>query len=810
MIGLLILSFSAGYSCITSTTEIADFWFSKVRFIGVASIPVFLFLFSLAMDGRKNLFSIGNIALLFALPLITLVIAFTNHNHHLFIKSIQYQTINGIIFRSTWEAGVWFWIHSIYSYLLLLMSLGLLFLAVLRKPHPYKSQAMLMFAGVLAPMVANLIVLSKILNISNLDLTALCLTITGIILGYALFRYRMLDLMPIARDTVVESISDAVIVLDRQQRIIDANPAAMKKLIPFSKNIIGTKIQDIWPVQFDFSGFQVPRKHIKMALNLRNEEEKIFDLNISRLYKRRGVWVGSLIVARDITELEIVEKKLEQSEKRFRTLFEDAPIAIRGYNLNGNIHFWNKISENIYGYSKKEAIGSNINDLIVPTDIQTKVNLVNKKLAETGEISAPEEFLLKSKNKDKVPVLSTFTVVNLEESEPELYCFDLDMTEQKRLQNNIIHTHKMNAIATLAGGIAHQFNNALSVITGNITLFEEQSSNIKKLAAMNNAATRMINLTSQLLAFSRGGKYYETIITFSDLVKELLPILTYKIDSSIKITADLSSATYNVKIDQLQVQMAISSILKNAIESIDEKGVIKIGCKNTTITGYANHRYPGLKPGDYAVLTITDTGCGMDEDTQKKVFDPFFTTHFHGRGLGMAAVYGVIKNHKGFIYIDSEPEKGTSVTVYLPKTIDVVQVQEKRIKHPLKGSNKNILVIEDEELVMDITAAMLKRLGFKVVQAKTGKEAIDRIRTLGDKIDLVLLDFLLPDMNGDAVYSVVKTTNPDLKVIICSGYSIDGPVKKTLEAGAIDFIQKPFTVEQLSEKLKSHLKKSDH
>lgn len=215
-------------------------------------------------------------------------------------------------------------------------------------------------------------------------------------------------------------------------------------------------------------------------------------------------------------------------------------------------------------------------------------------------------------------------------------------------------------------------------------------------------------------------------------------------------------------------------------------------------------QHPGLKPGPYVCLTIEDDGKGMDEETRSGIFEPFFTTKFQGRGMGMAAVHGIVKNHDGWISVDSELGKGTVVRIYLPAVEVVVRKEEMAKIEPVKGTG-TILVIEDEDVVSKVTQAMLERLGYRVMVAKTGKDAIHITETFNGDIDLALLDIKLPDMEGGKVYPLIMEARPNLKVIVFSGYAIDGPARKILDAGAQDFIQKPFSLATLSEKVKEAL-----
>jgi PAS domain S-box-containing protein len=512
----------------------------------------------------------------------------------------------------------------------------------------------------------------------------------------------------------------------------------------------------------------------------------------------------------DITERVKTEQLLQKSEERFRKLFEKVPASIQGYGPDGTIHYWNKASENTYGYKKDEAIGKNIVELIMPPEMRGFVYDAIKQGTETGEMPQPEEFLMIRQDGSRVPVFSSHTVLKLDEKVFEFYCFNVDMTVQKKLQGRLQQAQKMESISTLSGGIAHQFNNALSGITGNIELLEMDFPDNETVAnytrAMKDSARCMMQLTDQLLAYARGGKFNAKTVIFSDFVRETLPLVKHTLGSTIDVDTDRLLGILNVKADLTQMQMVLSAILTNASEAMEGKGSIRVDCRDTIITDETVGQFPGLTPGNYATLTIVDDGKGMDRKTRTLIFEPFFTTKFMGRGLGMAAAYGIVKNHDGWISVESEPGKGTAVQIYLP----AVEVPVKKHAKPeqkaewIKGTG-TILVIEDEETVMTISRAILEKLGYRVLEAKTGQEAIDVIKTFDGHIDLALLDILLPDMSGNDIYPLIMEARPDLKVIVFSGYSIDGPAREILNAGAEDFIQKPLNIAALSEKLKKTL-----
>jgi signal transduction histidine kinase len=410
-----------------------------------------------------------------------------------------------------------------------------------------------------------------------------------------------------------------------------------------------------------------------------------------------------------------------------------------------------------------------------------------------------------------------------------------DITERQRLEAQLQQARKLEAIATLAGGIAHEFNNTLVGITGNIELLQMElpdDENISEYAErMKASALHMAHLTDQLLAYARGGKYQPKNISLSGFVEETLPLIKQTVDPSIRIETDLPHDILDIEVDLTQMQMALSALLINSAEAIEDKGRIRITTRNEEIDEEFVKTSPGLKPGPYVCLTVEDDGKGMDEEIRSRIFDPFFTTKFQGRGLGMAAVHGIVTNHDGWTSVDSEPGKGTLVRIYLPAiasarppsalpqanagraqarraglpTVKVQVKEEERPKIETAKGTGTILVIEDEDVVIDVILAMLERLGYRILLAKTGKEAVNIAKTFDGDIDLAILDIVLPDLAGKEVYRHIIEARPNLKVIVCSGYAIDGPPQEILDAGAQDFIQKPFSYVTLSGRIKEVL-----
>jgi CheY-like chemotaxis protein len=326
----------------------------------------------------------------------------------------------------------------------------------------------------------------------------------------------------------------------------------------------------------------------------------------------------------------------------------------------------------------------------------------------------------------------------------------------------------------------------------------------KYFETMKNSGHRMSRLIDQLLAYAQGGKYQPKDLKVDDFVMETLPILQHDLSPELKVETHFPKDISYIRADPTQMQMLLSAILANSNEAMKDRGCIKITAENQEVDEDTAKQHLGFKPGYYVCLTIEDDGKGMDEETKTMIFEPFFTTKFQGRGMGMAAVYGIVKNHDGWISVDSELGKGTTVRIYLPVSETPAQKQ-KKVEVEVAGGSGTILMIEDEDVVIDVTRAMLERLGYRVMVAKTGKDAIHMTETFDGQIDLALLDIKLPDMEGEKVYPLIMEARPDLKVIVFSGYAIDGPARKILDAGAQDFIQKPFSLATLSEMLKKVL-----
>jgi len=374
--------------------------------------------------------------------------------------------------------------------------------------------------------------------------------------------------------------------------------------------------------------------------------------------------------------------------------------------------------------------------------------------------------------------------------------------ERARLEAQLRHAQKMEAIGTLAGGVAHDFNNLLMAILGNVTLMlletDSRHSHYKKLKSTEECVKSAASLTRQLLGFARGGKFEVKTTDFNELVRNTSEMFA-RTKKEIAIHTHYQENIWTVEVDQSQFEQVMLNLFINAWQAMPGGGDIFIRTENFT----ANGREPfSLMPGKYVNISVTDTGVGMDEATQQRIFEPFFTTKEMGRGtgLGLASVYGIIKNHGGYIYVTSAPGRGATFSIYLPASEKEFIREVSRTEEVVKGSG-TVLLVDDDAIIIEVGVDVLERLGYQVMTAGSGEEAIAVYMKNKDRIDIVLLDMIMPGMGGGETFDRLKEINPDIPVLLLSGYSIDGLATKILNRGCKGFLQKPFKIVDLSNKI---------
>jgi len=387
----------------------------------------------------------------------------------------------------------------------------------------------------------------------------------------------------------------------------------------------------------------------------------------------------------------------------------------------------------------------------------------------------------------------------------------IDITERKRLEEQLQQAQKMEAIGTLAGGIAHDFNNVLMAIQGHTSLMllnaHPDDSHFDHLTGVEDMVQKGADLTRQLLGFARGGKYEVRPTDLNELVQKSTEMFG-RTKKEVKIHQKLQKGILAVEVDQTQFEQVLLNLYVNAWQAMPHGGDLYVETSDVVLD--ENDTKPhDVKPGNYVKVSVADTGTGMDKAIQQRIFDPFFTTKEMGRGtgLGLASAYGIIKNHGGIINVYSEKERGTTFTIYLPASERQVTPRQQKAADEILTGTETILLVDDEDEVLDVGQKMLEQMGYKVLLSTNGKQAIDIYLANPDDIDLVILDMIMPGMGGGETYDRMKEVNPDVKVLLSSGYSIDGQASKILDRGCNGFIQKPFGMKELSRELREILDK---
>ncbi len=514
---------------------------------------------------------------------------------------------------------------------------------------------------------------------------------------------------------------------------------------------------------------------------------------------------------------------LQERERRYRLLWESSIDAIFLENLDGEIVDCNNTACKILGYSKEELIGLNVRD-IVPEEIANKLPDIINELLTKGSISL--EALGKKKDGTIFPTEVNITLVNIDDKQMALvYLRDITFKKQiekerEELQEQLRQAQKLEALGTLAGGVAHDFNNLLTVIDGYAELALQQSRDNPKLyrsiELIKKAAERAEQLTNQLLAFSRKQIYEPKIVNVNHVINDLEKMLRRLISEDIHIEKRLAPDLPNIIADPAQIEQILINLVVNARDAINELGNKAKERKIIIETDYAFldedyvAKHVGTQIGPYVLISISDTGIGMDEETKEKIFDPFFTTKEMGRGtgLGLATVYGIVKQNNACIHVYSELGQGTTFKIYWPAIDEKEGTRIEKTSQEIPKGKEKILLVEDDKLVRDFISNALNSLGYQVFEASNGDEALCLIRDYQLRPDLLITDLIMPGMNGKELAEKIKGILPRISVLYISGYTDDYLVLNDILDKNVNFIQKPFTIKKLAQKVREILDSS--
>jgi len=517
----------------------------------------------------------------------------------------------------------------------------------------------------------------------------------------------------------------------------------------------------------------------------------------------------------DISQRKRFESALEESEEKYRTILQSIEEGYFEVDLSGRLTFFNEALTRISGFTKEDMRGKSFREYSTPEVAENVASQFNE-LYKTGRsIEFTEYETVRADGETRYLEVSASLMHNENGKPSGFRGIVRDVTarksaeeEKRRLEAQVQHGQKMEAIGTLAGGVAHDFNNLLMGIQGNVSLMmmdiESSHPHHKGMENILGYVERCAMLTKQLLGFARGGKYEVSTLDLSDLVASNAEMFG-RTRKEITIYQDYQENLWTVEADRGQIEQVLLNLFVNAAQAMRGGGSLFLETGNCELDEKFVQPF-GFEPGKYVRLSVTDTGIGMDTDNQRRIFEPFFTTKKRGEGtgLGLASTYGIIKNHSGIIDVVSQPGKGTTFNIYLPAGGKAIEM-EGGIEEELRKGAGTVLFIDDEDMTLQVGSQILNALGYSVLTSASGSEGVEILKKQREEVDLVILDMVMPDMSGMETFDALREVDPNIKVLLSSGYSAEGPANEIMKKGCNGFIQKPFNISELSTKINSVL-----
>ena len=626
--------------------------------------------------------------------------------------------------------------------------------------------------------------------------------------------------------TVTETASDAILVIDENSIIRLANPATEKIFGYVIAEIQGRELSMLMPERFRkthaaavakylASGEkQIPWDAIELPGLHKSGREMPLELSLAEFSREgRRYFTG---IARDVSERKRAEQALRDSEERFRNLFEYAKDVVFTCDLGGNFTSLNQAGVDLTGYSRAEVVGMNFARVVAPEHLKIAQEMIAGKAK--GDVKTSYELEVLTKFGERVLVEISSRTLYRDGRPVGVQGSARDITERRKAEEalrasqlQLQQSQKLEAIGQLAGGVAHDFNNLLTAIIGYSDLsllhsdLDEQLR--RNLEEIKRAADRAASLTRQLLAFSRKQILEPKVLKLNHIVKDMHKMLRRMIGEDIELTINLPDDLGSAKVDPGQIEQIIMNLVINARDAMPRGGKITIETGNVSLDEKYVSRHVTVQTGDYVMLAVSDTGKGMDRETQAHIFEPFFTTKEAGKGtgLGLSTVYGIVKQSGGYIWVYSEVGKGTSFKVYLPRVAGSPALVKLPSSTLTARGKETILLVEDEELVRRMTRVILESAGYKVFEAVGASDALRLCYKNGAEFDLMITDVIMPAISGRVLAEQVRRICPELPVLYMSGYTDDAIVRHGLLGDLLEFIQKPFTAESLTAKVRKVL-----
>jgi hypothetical protein len=614
--------------------------------------------------------------------------------------------------------------------------------------------------------------------------------------------------LQIYAESILNTIKDPLVILDSELRVIFANQAFHERFKISLLEIAGRLIYEIGRWKCDV-------QELKRLLNdvllrgkyLENFEvnveflgtyERILSLSARRIYYEGRETEMILVHIDDITERRMVEEKIrEQAE-----LLNVTADAICVCDMNDRILFLNKGAMNLYGWKGEEVIGKKAWEVIYKEPI--RYDEIKKAVLSEGKWEG--ELRSVTGAGKEVILFSRWTLVRDDKGKPKsILIVSTDITEKKKLESQFLRAQRMETIGMLASGVVHDLNNILSPIIMALQMLRMRFTDEKSrqlIDSLEVSAQRGANLVRQILSFVRGIESKRTTLQIKHLVKEIEKMLRETFPRAIEIKTNISSDLWPISGDPVQLHQVLMNLCVNARDAMPEGGVLTISAENFLLDESYAEINIDARIGPYIVISVSDTGTGISPEIIDKIFDPFFTTKEPGRGtgLGLSTVYSIVKAHGGFINVYSELGKGTTFKIYLPavKPSEERRDTERQVKlEKLMGHGELVLVVDDEAYIREITKATLETYGYRVITAKDGMEAVEIYIKNRDRIKVILLDMVMPLMDGSATIQEIRKVDPNVKIIAVSGLTSEENMGKGIEGNVQAFLAKPYTSDTL-------------
>ncbi|RJX33386.1 MAG: response regulator [Desulfurivibrio sp.] len=615
------------------------------------------------------------------------------------------------------------------------------------------------------------------------------------------------------------AIPDFVSVHDLERKLVRVNKALADHLGMNPEELIGRKCHEVlhnlarpWPLcPLDrtletqrTASQEVNDPHIGIPLLV----------TCSPLFDKQGALTGVVHVARDISEQKRAAEEISQSRERYRELYDNAPVAYFSVSAHdGAILQCNNQAVQLLGYERETMLQMKVFDLYAETSQGlVRAQEIFRKL-EAGCSVRNEECKMKKMDGSLAWVsVSVDPVLDDAGLVIESRSVVVDISERKRLEAALFQAQKMESIGTLAGGIAHDFNNLLNIIIGYGSMMQGSLTDEEHrsyLANILSAADRATQLTKGLLTFSRKQVLELLPVNINEIITGLEKMLWRIMGEDITMSSNLYAKDLVVIADRVQIEQVLLNLAANSRDAMPGRGMLTIDtCAVELRAGDVDRKEYAIKPGWYALISVSDSGTGMDAITMERIFDPFFTTKEVGKGtgLGMAIVYGIIKQHEGYINCYSESGQGTTFKIYLPLIKEAaVAAGKAAIAPPPSGGTETILVAEDDPTLRKLVLKILQSHGYTVIESVDGQDAVDRFRENSDSIDLVVLDVIMPNKNGSEAYQEIITVKPAIKALFVSGYPSDKISKMGMLQAGVNFLYKPLSPDTLLSKVREIL-----